>query len=66
MGIIWRSFCELYVVLIQIGEDLRVLRRSAEAGTAPPTAIPAAAASEAPLVAPASGKGRRTAADGDQ
>ena len=30
LAIVWRSFCELYVVLIGIGEDLRVLRRSAE------------------------------------
>ena len=32
LAIVWRSFCEFYVVIIHIGEDLRVLRRSAEAG----------------------------------
>ncbi len=30
LAILWRSFCELYVVIIQIGEDLTVLRQSAE------------------------------------
>jgi hypothetical protein len=30
LAILWRSFCELYVVLIRIGEDLNVLRRAAE------------------------------------
>lgn len=37
MGILWRSFCELYVVVIRLGEDIHVLRRSAEAqGVLPP------------------------------
>jgi hypothetical protein len=31
LGILWRSFCELYVVLIRAGEDLNVMRRVAEA-----------------------------------
>jgi hypothetical protein len=31
LSLLWRSFCELYVVLIRIGEDLTALRRSAEA-----------------------------------
>lgn len=31
LAILWRSFCELYVVLIRVGEDLHVLRRAAEA-----------------------------------
>jgi hypothetical protein len=30
MAMLWRSFCELYVVIIRIGEDLNVLRRAAE------------------------------------
>ncbi len=64
LAIVWRSFCEFYVVVIGIGEDLRVLRRSAEAGMAPPQAVAAAAAAEPPLMA--SAKGRRSAADRDQ
>ena len=41
LAIVWRSFCEFYVVILQIGEDLRVLRRSAEAegGAAPLASI---------------------------
>jgi hypothetical protein len=31
LAILWRSFCELYVVLIRAGEDLNALRRAAEA-----------------------------------
>jgi hypothetical protein len=31
LAVLWRSFCELYVVLIRVGEDLHVLRLSAEA-----------------------------------
>jgi hypothetical protein len=64
LAIVWRSFCELYVILIQIGEDLRVLRRSAESGN-----IPAVAAAEPAVVAapaPASAKRRRAAPDRDQ
>jgi hypothetical protein len=30
LAILWRSFCEFYVVLIRIGEDLHTLRRAAE------------------------------------
>ena len=65
LAIIWRSFCEFYVVVIQIGEDLRVLRRSAEAEMAgPPAAI---AGDPAPLaVPPPSVRRRRPVADGDQ
>ncbi len=64
LAIVWRSFCEFYVVIIGIGEDLRVLRRSAEAGVAAPQAVAAAAAAEPPLMA--SAKRRRGAADRDQ
>ncbi len=64
LAIIWRSFCEFYVVVIGIGEDLQVLRRSAEAGMAAPQALAAAAAAEPPLMA--SAKRGRSAADGDQ
>jgi hypothetical protein len=31
IGVLWRSFCELYVVVIRLGEDIHVLRNSAEA-----------------------------------
>ena len=31
LAILWRSFCELYVVVIHIGDDLSALRRAAEA-----------------------------------
>ena len=30
LAVLWRSFCELYVVVIRIGEDLTALRRAAE------------------------------------
>jgi len=30
LAILWRSFCELYVVVIRIGDDLNALRRAAE------------------------------------
>lgn len=30
LAILWRSFCELYVVIIRIGDDLNALRRAAE------------------------------------
>ncbi len=59
LAIVWRSFCEFYVVILQIGEDLRVLRRSVEAGAATPAAV-------APDAAPSSVRRRRTPADRDQ
>ncbi len=30
LGLLWRSFCELYVVVLNIGADLSALRRHAE------------------------------------
>lgn len=54
LAIVWRSFCEFYVVIIGIGEDLRALRQSSEAGT--PT----------PLAAAVSAKRSRPSADRDQ
>jgi hypothetical protein len=30
LAILWRSFCELYVVIIRIGDDLHALRRVAD------------------------------------
>jgi hypothetical protein len=64
LAIVWRSFCELYVVLIHIGEDLRVLRRSAEA-QAGQGFEPAIAADAAPAPA-VSARRRRAPADRDQ
>jgi len=68
LTIIWRSFCEFYVVMIQIGEDLRALRQGADTGLIQVRVTPAAeAAEEAPAAAPlASGKRRRTVPDPDQ
>ena len=31
LGVIWRSFCEFYVVIVRLGEDVHALRRSSEA-----------------------------------
>ena len=62
LAIIWRSFCEFYVVVLQIGEDLRALRN---AGTL--TVTPPAAATETPAAIPeASARRRRAVADRDQ
>ena len=30
-GLVWRAFCEFYVVIFRIGDDLSALRRAAEA-----------------------------------
>ena len=40
LGLIWRAFCEFYVAIFRIGDDLAALRRAAEAETAQPTAAP--------------------------
>ena len=34
LSIIWRSFCEFYVVVVRLGEDVHALRRAAETETA--------------------------------
>jgi hypothetical protein len=34
MALIWRAFCEFFVAVIRIGDDLAALRRSADAGDA--------------------------------
>jgi hypothetical protein len=34
-GLLWRAFCEFYVAIFRIGDDLAALRRAAERGTAP-------------------------------
>jgi len=36
MALLWRSFCEFYLIVFRIGEDLRALRTSSEAGHRPP------------------------------
>ncbi len=58
LAIIWRSFCEFYVIIIGIGEDLRELRRSAELGQPASEAVAAVTASSASR--------RRAAPDRDQ
>ncbi len=65
LAIVWRSFCEFYVVVIQIGEDLRILRLKAEADMGLTPAVLADAMAAEPLPA-ASIRRRRTAADRDQ
>ena len=32
MALIWRAFCEFFVAVIRIGDDLSALRRSSETG----------------------------------
>jgi hypothetical protein len=59
LGILWRSFCEFYVVVIQIGEDLRALRRSTEATAAVAPAAEMVPAAEADLPAAAPRRTRR-------
>ena len=39
-GLIWRAFCEFYVAIFRIGDDLAALRRTAEAGDEPREAPP--------------------------
>jgi len=34
LGLLWRAFCEFYVVVFKIGDDLTALRRAAEADQA--------------------------------
>ena len=36
-GLLWRAFCEFYVVIFRIGDDLAALRRAAEAEQTPVT-----------------------------
>jgi len=38
MGLIWRAFCEFYVMIFRIGDDLSALRRVAEAEASQPAA----------------------------
>ncbi len=33
MALIWRAFCEFFVAIIRIGDDLAVLRKAAESGS---------------------------------
>jgi hypothetical protein len=41
MGIIWRAFCEFYVAIFRISDDLAALRRAAETDAAPRAPPPA-------------------------
>lgn len=36
LGLLWRSFCEFYLTVFRIGEDLSALRAASEAGARPP------------------------------
>ena len=36
MALLWRSFCEFYLTIFRIGEDLRALRVQSEQGARPP------------------------------
>jgi hypothetical protein len=36
MALLWRSFCEFYLTIFRIGEDLRALRSLSEQGQRPP------------------------------
>lgn len=36
LALLWRSFCEFYLAVFRISEDLRAIRASGEAGTRPP------------------------------
>jgi hypothetical protein len=36
MALLWRSFCEFYLTVFRIGEDLRALRQASDAGQRPP------------------------------
>ena len=40
MGIIWRAFCEFYVAIFRISDDLAALRRAAETDPAPRAPAP--------------------------
>ncbi|MFO1014483.1 MAG: DUF4282 domain-containing protein [Caulobacteraceae bacterium] len=44
LALLWRSFCEFYVVIFRIADDLRALRQAAEAEVAPPRQAPPQAA----------------------
>lgn len=67
LAIVWRSFCELYVVIIQLGEDIRALRLGADKGLIQVRIVPAAEAVDAPAEPVAvSAKRRRTGSDRDQ
>jgi len=39
-GLVWRAFCEFYVVIFRIGDDLNTLRQAAEAEQARPAPPP--------------------------
>lgn len=45
LALLWRSFCEFYVAIFRISEDLRALRQSNDANQAAPRAAGAAAPS---------------------
>lgn len=40
LALLWRSFCEFYVAIFRIADDLRALRQVADAERAPPAPQP--------------------------
>ncbi len=40
LALIWRAFCEFYVAIFRISDDLAALRQAAEAATRPASAPP--------------------------
>lgn len=38
LALLWRSFCEFYLTVFRISEDLRAIRAATEAGARPPGA----------------------------
>jgi hypothetical protein len=42
MALIWRAFCEFYVAIFRIGDDLAALRRAAESEGESPSSPPRA------------------------
>ena len=68
-ALLWRSFCEFYVALFRISDDLRAMRAAMERGQAPSSFLttpmppaeepPVERTDELPLEEPRTGRGRR-------
>ena len=48
LTLMWRAFCEFYVAIFRISDDLAALRQAAEAATSRPAPAPAAAQQQQP------------------
>lgn len=57
MALIWRAFCEFYVALFRISDDLQAIRAAAEAGVSTALTPAAPPASSAPVAAKSAAKG---------